>query len=130
MIACRMNLRRRYPWTIITLMAFSGTGCKKAEESYSILPLEGKVEKINARSDGTGEITVTYTDKKQQSITGIGEVTAETEIMVNGAAAKLKDIREGDHVRGQVRIEKKSKERRQIAVSIHVDRAQPVTPDK
>lgn len=107
-----------------------GAGCRKPEDRSAVVALEGKVEKIVAKPDGTGEITVVYTDKQQQTVKGVGEVTAETEILINGAVAKLSDIREGEQARGQVRIEKKGKDRRQVAISIHIDRAQPVSPDK
>lgn len=130
MNARNFSFQPLYPFGVFCGLLVAFAGCRKGEEGSNIVPLEGKVEKINARSDGTGDITVVYTDKQQQSITGTGEVTSETEIIINGAAAKLKDIREGEHVRGQVRIEKKGKQRKQIAVSIYVDRAQPVNPDK
>jgi hypothetical protein len=66
----------------------------------------------------------------EKPMTGIGEVTNETEIMINGAVASLKDVREGERVRGEVRIDKKGETRKQIAVRIQVDRAQPVGTDK
>jgi hypothetical protein len=49
--------------------------------------------------------------------------------MINGAIAKLKDLREGERVRGEVRVEKKSGVKKQIALKIYVDRPKPITPD-
>ena len=102
-------------------------GCKKNEEGPKIQSLKGKVERIKANSDGTGSITVLYFSEKQdQEITGTGLVTKETEILINGAVALLSDIREGEQVRGEVRIVKQGEERIQVALKIYIDRPKPV----
>lgn len=102
-------------------------GCKKNEESPKVQSLKGKVEKIEVNPDGTGRITIIYFSEKQdQEITGTGLVTKETEILINGAVASLSDIREGERVRGEVRIVKKGEERTQIALKIYIDRPKPV----
>lgn len=102
-------------------------GCKKNEESPKIQSLKGKVEKIDINPDGTGRITILYFSEKQdQDITGTGLVTKETEILINGAVASLSDIREGEHVRGEVRIVKKGDKRTQVALKIYIDRPKPV----
>jgi len=110
------------------LAAFvAGGGCRKEDETYEIVQLEGKVEEIKANPDGTGEITVTYFSEKQgQETSGSGLVTKETEIVINGVLAKLQDIKKGERIRGEVRVEKKAGERRQIALKIYVDRATTV----
>jgi len=88
-----------------------------------VITLEGKIEQIDRTTDETGEITVLYySEKHKQDMLGAGLVTRETEIMINGAMAKLKDLREGDRVRGEVRVEGKGKQKRQIALKIYVDR--------
>ncbi len=102
------------------------TGCREVKPKPEVISLSGKVEKIERVSDETGTITVTYySEKQQQEIAGTGVVTKETEIMINGAVAKLKDLREGDRVSGEVRVEKSGKERKQVAIRIHVDRPNP-----
>ena len=103
------------------------SGCSGKESSYEVLPLEGRVEKIDARPDGTGTIMVLYfSEKHNQEMIGAGEITKETEIMINGAVATLKEIREGERVRGEVRVEKKGQEKRRVALKIYVDRPKPV----
>lgn len=107
-----------------TLLLTVLLGCGDDKPKFEIISMEGKVEKIEVASDGTGKITVAYySDKHQQEIVGVGLITRETEIMINGAIAKLSDLREGDRVRGQVRVEKKRGEKIQTAVKIHVERA-------
>ena len=98
-------------------------GCAEDEPDSEVVSLVGKIDKIDRTSDETGQITVVYySEKHGQDMVGIGTVTAETEIMINGALAKLTDLRAGDHVRGEVRVEKKGQQRTQTALKIHVDR--------
>lgn len=115
---------------IFLVCAFALVGCRKEQPRFEIVSLEGTVEKIERGPDNTGVITVAfYSDKQQQETLGTGKVTPETEIMINGAAATLADLRVGDRVRGQVRIEKKGEQRIQVAVKIHVDRPEPLGND-
>ncbi|MCH7885178.1 MAG: hypothetical protein IIC01_07980 [Planctomycetes bacterium] len=115
---------------ILLMCTFALVGCRKEQPKFEIVSLEGTVEKIERGPDNTGVITVAYyNDKQQQETLGTGNVTPETEIMINGAAATLADLRVGDRIRGQVRIEKKGEQRIQIAVKIHVDRPEPLGHD-
>ncbi len=116
--------------SVFLVCFFALTGCRKEKPKFEILSLEGTVEKIERASDGTGLITLAYySEKQQQDVLGTGRVTPETEIMINGAAATLADLRVGDRVRGQVRVEKKGERRTLIALKIHVDRPIPVGLD-
>ncbi len=111
--------------TPVVLLACPGCGDDK--DDFEVIPLEGKVEKIELTTPETGRITVRYYSKKrQQETTGTGEVTRDTEILINGVVAKLADIREGERITGEVRVEKKGGEQRQIALKIIVDRPAPV----
>lgn len=111
---------------VLTTLILLG-GCNKNEESFKVQSLQGKVERIEINPDGTGKITVLYfSEKDHQEITGTGLVTKETEILINGSVAALTDIREGERIRGEVRIVKKGEERIQVALKIYIDRAKPV----
>ena len=102
-------------------------GCRERKDDVRIQTLEGKVEKIVVNPDGTGELTVVYfSDKHDREIAGTGRVTKETEIVVNGTVATLKDMREGERVRGEVRLEKKGGEKIQTVLKVYVDRPKPV----
>ena len=99
-------------------------GCSERERHSEVVPLEGKIEKVDAKADGTGEIAVSYFSEKQnQEIVGTGQVTRETEIMINGVVSRLSDLRLGERIRGDVRVEKQGNERRQIVLKIYADRA-------
>ncbi|UCE60758.1 MAG: hypothetical protein JSU63_03205 [Phycisphaerales bacterium] len=109
------------------LLLLSAAACRDKDPGFEVVTLEGKVESIEIKPDGTGKITVLYySEKHKQDMVGSGLVTKNTEIMINGALAQLKDIREGEHVRGEVRIEKKNNQKRQTALKIYIDRAKPV----
>lgn len=122
-VGCRLFL--------FILLAAAFPGCRENGPAVEVIPLEGKIEKIERSPDGTGKITVTYySEKHKQEVAGIGLVTRETEIMIDGVAAKLSDLREGEHVRGDVRVEKKNGKKVQTALKIHVDRPKPVGGDE
>ena len=99
-------------------------GCSKKEPAFEIVTLEGKIEEIDVTSESSGEITVLYySEKNKQEMIRSGLVNKETEIMINGAIAKLTDLREGDRIRGEVRVDKKNKQKTPTALKIYVDRA-------
>ena len=109
---------------------FTAAGCRRNDPGFEVLTLQGKIEKLDVNSDETGEITLLYySEKHGQEIIGAGLVTRETEIMINGAIAKLSDLREGDRVRGEVRLEEKQSEKIQTALKIYVDRPEPASDD-
>lgn len=109
---------------VVPGLLLASAGCRKDEPSFEVLSLEGRIENIEETGDGTGSVSVLYYNEKQkQDVIGVGLVTPETEIMINGALAKLSDLRAGDRVRGEVRVEGKGAERRQIAIKIRIDRA-------
>ncbi len=109
-----------------TLAAFTSPGCRRNDPGFELISLEGTIEEIKRNRDGTGEITVLYfSEKHGQEMLGMGLVTSETEIMINGAVAKLADLREGDRIRGDVRVDGKQGEKRQVALKIYVDRPEP-----
>jgi hypothetical protein len=113
----------RHPVILIASLALLGGGCGEKEQQAEIITLEGKVAKIDRTSDTTGKITVLYfSEKQKQDVTGMAQVIKETEIMIDGAAATLKDLRDGDHVRGEVRVDKQGGKKVQTIVKMHVDR--------
>ncbi len=122
----RKNIARNF-FLLITVTMICCGGCKKKEPDFDVISLEGTVEKIELSDDDTGFITLRYhSEKHAQEMVGKGKVTGETEILINGAAAKLSDVREGDRVRGEVRVDKVGDEKKQTALKIYIDRAKPI----
>ncbi len=127
MRADRSIYRCRSAFGLVLAFALACPGCREKEPEFEVITLEGKVEKIEAATQDTGRITVSYySEKRKEDVIGTGQVTEETEIMINGAVAGLKDLRVGDRVRGEVRVEKKGRKKIQTVLKIHVDRAKPV----
>ncbi|MBU0717877.1 MAG: hypothetical protein KJ749_06470 [Planctomycetes bacterium] len=114
---------------LVSLTLVICPGCRKDEDRLSVQTLEGKVDKIVVESGGTGEITVLYfSERHGQEVRGIGKVTKDTEIIINGAIAKLSDIREGERVRGEVQVETQGNKKVQTVLRIYIDRPEPVAP--
>lgn len=106
---------------------FALPGCGDDKPSFEVLSLEGRVEEVDLKG---GTVSVEYyNEKKKENVIGTGQVTDETEIMINGVLATLADLRVGDRVAGQVRVEKKGQAQTQIAMKIHVTRPKPVGGD-
>ena len=127
-----MTTVSRRHWALTTLAFLTALpvavpGCRKGDDGVKVQTLEGTIEEIRVDPDGNGEITVLYfSEKHGQDIVGIGLVTNETEILINGVVSSLSDIRQGERVRGEVRVEKKNGEKVQTALKIYVDRPRPV----
>jgi len=114
---------------LVSLTLVICPGCRKNEDRVSVQTLNGKVDKIVAKSDGTGEITVIYfSERHNQEVRGTGKITKDTEIIINGAIAKLSDIREGERVRGEVQVKKQGDKKVQTILRIYIDRPKPVGP--
>jgi|GEM_PF-864094 len=114
-------------WVLCLLAA--PCGCREKVQEPKVVPLEGKVAKIDTNRN---QITLRYyNEKHKREMTDTGEVAEETEILINGALATLADIRVGEHVRGQVRVEGKGEQRKLTALRIVVERptteVQPAT---
>ncbi len=108
---------------LIAFLSVTSGGCGEKQQQAEIISLEGKVEKIERTSDNTGKITVAFfSEKQKQETTDTAQVTKETEIMIDGAVAILKDLREGERVRGEVRVEKKGGKKLKSVLKINVDR--------
>jgi len=102
-------------------------GCADKADSVDVVTLEGKIDKIERVSANVGKLTVVYfSDKHGQEMVGIGDVTAETEILIDGAVATFADIRVGERLRGEVRIDQVHGEERKTVMKIHIKRAKPI----
>ena len=122
---CKRSMNRYHQPVLIllALLPVLGGGCAEKQQQAEIFSLEGKIEKIELTSDTTGMIKVAYfSEKHKQERSDTAQVTKETEIMIDGAAATLKDLRDGDRVRGEVRVEKNGGKKVQSVLKIHVER--------
>ncbi|MBI1826425.1 MAG: hypothetical protein HY287_11540 [Planctomycetes bacterium] len=116
--------RKRLLESVVAVGMLLLPGCRDKAEGPAVFPLEGKVEKVELNSpDNSGKITVSYYNEKQrQEVSGTALLTHDTEVMINGAVGTLRDIRQGEKIRGEVRIDKKGGERIQTVLKIRIDR--------
>ena len=110
--------------SVMSILSFAGlvaaAGCRDKAEAPRIVKLEGKVTRIDTQRN---RVTLEYfSEKHQRDMTDTGEVNDNTEILINGALATLADIRVGEHIRGEVRVEGKGSQRKLTALRIAVDR--------
>lgn len=125
MIKCRPT-QPAIALLILAALASALQGCKRSDSAPEIISLTGRIERLVIDVEDRGSLSVLYySEKHKEETIGTGIVTPETEIMINGATAKLKDLREGDRVRGDVRVEGKGQQRRLIAIKIYVERPLP-----
>ena len=109
---------------LLSAVVVFGLGCRDKKPASEILTLEGTVEKVTAKADGTGEIVVRYYSQKHlKEVEGVGLVNTETRIEVNGKTVSLAEIKPGEPVTGEVRVERTGKTKRLIVLRIQVDRA-------
>ena len=102
------------------MLALATFGCREKSPSSEVIPLEGRVENVDtvART-----ITATYrSPKRDEDIVGTAEVTPETEILVNGVISTLADVKVGDRIRGEVRVEGHGEQKKMFILKINVER--------
>jgi len=105
-------------------MGLTANGCSRDDGKPEVISVTGIVEKIDVHK---GEIVVRYTSAKQnKELTGIALLTPETEVIVSGAISRADEIRPGEKVVGEVRVEKKGSERTFVALKITITRAEPI----
>ena len=97
--------------------------CREEVKPPEIVSLSGRIVDIDI--GGRRISLLYYNEKYEQEMTKTGDVCEDTEILINGVLATLADLRVGESVRGQVRVEGKepNKELRELTVlRIIVDR--------
>lgn len=116
---------------VVACLMAASSGCRQNEPEFQVVTLDGTVEDVRADTETTGEITLRYYREKQgKEVLGTGLVTKETEIMIDGALAKLTDVRKGDKVRGEVRIESRQGHNVNVALRVFVERTKLTAPDE
>ena len=89
----------------VLLPVIACVGCGEDEPGFRIVSFDGAIERIDAGPDFASRITIRYySEKHKKEVLGTSLVTRETEIMINGAVAKLSNLREGEPIHADVRI--------------------------
>ena len=69
-----------------------------------------------------------YAEKQKVEQKQTVRVSDATEVMINGALARLEDVREGERARGEVLIEKRNNEVIYTAKRVVILRSEPLKP--
>lgn len=100
------------------LAAGCGSGDDRPEAEYD--QISGQVTSID---QGSGEVAMTYrSDKHGRDMTIQGKLAPEAEILIDGATARLEDVRVGDSVKVRGRVEKRDGSRNWVALNVEIDR--------
>lgn len=82
--------------------------------------MSGKVVAVDVKRK---TISVEYDHPRLQTKqVDTAAVTEATEIQINGVLAELADVRVGEHVRGEVLVEKTGEQRRLRVLKMEIDR--------
>ncbi len=111
-------------WTMGACLLVIGlldlTGCRKEEDEREERTIKGTALNID---EATGKVSMRYYNKKKQiTMTLEGNVTPDTEILINGRVAQLNEIKSGEQVFVTGFTEKTAGQRKLVAMKIEVQR--------
>ena len=96
-------------------------GCSEEKKKTHIEEVTGTIESIGP----TKVVVRTYSKKHNKELTFDVEVDSETEILINGSIASIRDLKVGETAFGSVRIVEKDDDTKIItAVKVRVERAE------
>jgi hypothetical protein len=120
---------RRISAIAAVLLACGGfTGCKEREEEPKIITLEGVVEQIDLKAK---VVTVRfYSEKHERTLRKPVRVSDQTEVFINGALAKLEDVKVGERAAGTVRMDRSADgdDDQFTALRVEIKRSAPLRP--
>lgn len=99
-------------------------GCGKDEPEAEIKSQTGVIERIDREES---RLTLRfYNPKHDREDTVTGTINADTEIFINGVVSSLKDLREGERVTVQGRIQRQKGELEVLALKIQAERGETI----
>jgi hypothetical protein len=112
-------------WLAALLLAgLSGGGCMEDCPVPHVVALEGAVHSIDLAHR---TVNVRFKlDDSDRELDRVVEVTKDTEIMINGALARLEDVRLGEKATGAVKIVDDQRQKRYLAVRVRIERSDSV----
>ena len=112
-------------WLIIAAVACTvPAGCSERTHEPKVVSLKCVVERIDRQNK---EVTVRfYSEKRDAELTEVVRVTDETEILINGALARLADVKEGERAEGSIRVTKSADATVYTALRVQIIRADPL----
>lgn len=95
-------------------------GCDQKDDAPKTIHVRGAIEKIDL-ANKTVQVRA-FSKKHKQELVHTVHVNDDTEIMINGAIAKMTDVRVGETAVGAITIVKEDNQRKLIATRVEVER--------
>lgn len=100
------------------------TGCKDDAPDAQVLTLSGTVEKIDLAKR---RVKISFhSEKHGRNLTQEAEVNDRTEVFINGIAARLEDVKEGERADGEVVVSKRDGERVITITKVQIGREEAI----
>lgn len=115
-----MTIKALLPALLTAGLFITLPGCSKDDDEPEFRQLEGTAEKLDL---GTGQVALRFFHQKsgtEQVIEGI--VNDQTEVLINGRVAKLKDIRLKERVKVTGYRKGKGDDVQMVAVKVEIER--------
>jgi hypothetical protein len=117
-------------WAAAALLMGCGgfLGCKEREPEPRVITLEGVVEQVDLKAR---VVTVRfYSEKHETTFRKPVHVSDQTEVFINGALAKLEDVKVGERAAGTVRIDRHGDDAEDefTALRVEIKRSAPLKP--
>ena len=115
-----MTTKALFPALLAAGLLMTLPGCSKDDDEPEFRQLEGTAEKLNL---DTGQVALRFFHQKsgtEQVIEGI--VNDQTEVLINGRVAKLKDIRLKERVKVTGYRKGKGADAQMVAVKVEIER--------
>jgi hypothetical protein len=109
---------------VMAVLAGLAGGCERERDRDSIVEMEGIISEIDAPRE---VVTVrAYLAKHKLEREFEVHATEETEILINGSLATLSDLKIGEKAVGTIRIERDGDDKRYVALSVQIERAEVI----
>ena len=118
----------KLPLVMLVFAAVLPVGCKEEDDGPKTHYVQGTIESIDLAN---GMVRVrSYSEKHKQEMFHDVEVTKDTEVKINGAIAKLTDVKVGENAEGHIKVVKEDNQRRFIADRVSIERAEALVAPK
>lgn len=109
-------------FVVVLILGSMGSGCSdRGEKGRKIRKVEGVAKKIDLKNNF---VSMSFRDQKGADRILEGTVRNDTEVLINGRAARLEDVREGDKAVVYGYKEGEGLSQQLIATKIEITRAQ------
>ena len=115
-----MKMNRAWAGVFVIALGLGCGGCAEDREESKIRDMAGMVEKIDQNKKTV--LVSTYVEELKATHSFEVHITPETEILLNGALARLEDVEVGDHAEGSVKITKRGKAKHFEALQVRIKR--------